>query len=282
MRHSLVFCLGLVMVSSAVVVRSQQQQAAPAAPAAAPAAPAQLIPVTAASLAAGPARFLGQTVSVHATVEASISSTLFTLDQDPKKPGAGEVLVIAPTLQSLSAPGGYVTVVGEVVPLDPAVIATKGRGYRLDPTMATRFAGKAVVLANSVVDASMKDLALVPPRPMTPEETAFDAVMKQVNPAFTELRRLVEAKDGAATQKQADTLADLFTKTEGFFAGRKTADAQGWAKEGVTLVRGVSTAAAAGNWDAVTEAVGKVQPLCTQCHTAHRERGEDGSYRVKR
>lgn len=271
------------MVSSAVVVRSQQplgQQAA--APAAAPAAPAQLIPVTAASLAAAPTRLVGQMVSIHATVESTISPTLFTLDQDPKKPGAGEVLVIAPNLQSLSPAGDYVTVVGEVVPLDPAVIATKGRGYRLDPAVATRFAGKATVLATSVVDRSLKDLAVVPPRPMTPEETAFDAVMKQVNPTFTELRRVADAKDAGATQKQAEVLADLFTKTEGFFAGRKTADAQGWAKEGVTLVRSIATAAAAGKWDEVTAAAGKVQPLCTQCHTAHRERGEDGSYRVKR
>lgn len=272
------------MVSSAVVLRSQQpsgQQAGQGGAPPAAAAPAFLTPVTAASLAAGPARFLGQTVSVYATVEASISPTLFTLDQDAKKSG-GDVLVIAPTLQSLSSPGQYVTVVGEVVPLDPAIIATKGRGYRLDPAVATRFAGKAAVLATSVVDASMKDLAVVPPRPMTPEETTFDAVMKQVNPAFTELRRVVDAKDAAATQKQADALADLFTKTEAFFAGRNTVDAQGWAKEAVTLARSVSTAAAAGNWDAVTAAAGKVQPLCTQCHTAHRERGEDGSYRVKR
>lgn len=270
------------MVSSAVVVRSQQPQAQPATPAAAPAAPAQLIPVTAASLAASPARLVGMKVSIHATVESAISPTLFTLDQDSKKPGAGEVLVIAPNLQSLSPTGDYVTVVGEVVPLDPAVIAAKGRGYRLDPTIATRFAGKAVVLATSVVDRSMKDLAVVPPRPMTPEETAFDAVMKQVNPTFTELRRVADAKDAGATQKQAEVLADLFTKTEAFFAGRNTADAQGWAKEGVTLVRSIGTAAQAGNWEAVTAAAGKVQPLCTQCHTAHRERGEDGSYRVKR
>lgn len=265
--------LAFFALATSVIVRAQQ-----------PATPANLIPLTAASFAAQPERYAGQTVAIYATMDQAMTATVFMVDQNPKASGAGQVLVIAPNLSKAPAAGEYLTIVGEALLFDPAVIATKAKGYRLDidPSTLTRHLGKPAVLATAVVDKAMTDLAKYVPPPMTPEEEAFDAVMKQVNPTFGDLRKALDAKDAAGAKKHGEALRGFFTSTQQFFAARKTADAQQWAGEAATHVQTALTGAAAGNWPAAVEAAGKIQPLCQTCHTAHRDRLEDGSYRVKR
>ena len=66
----------------------------------------------------------------------------------------------------------------------------------------------------------------VPP-PVTPEEAAFDAIMKQVNPTLGEMRKGVEASDAAIVKTQGTKLRDLLAYCDGV-----TADAA----EDVTLI----------------------------------------------
>jgi cytochrome c556 len=266
----------LVSVSAAlllvtVAVRAQQ------------APPANLVPMTAASLAAQPDRYMGQVVAVYATVETTVSKTAFSVDQDAKRASLNDILVIAPNLNAHAKPGEYVVVIGEVMRFEAATLAAKARGYMLDlPQDAiARFQGKPMVLATSVVDSTMEELAKFVPPPMTPEEVAFDAVMKQVNPTLGEMRKGLEASDAAMVQTQGTKLRDLFAETRTFFAKRSVTDAQGWAGDAVTLVEAVTKGAASSDWAAAKEAASKIQPLCAQCHNTHRERLEDGSYRVK-
>lgn len=240
--------------------------------------------MTAASITAQTDRYLGQVVAVYATVETAISKTAFSIDQDPKRATMNDVLVIAPNLSSHAKQGEYVTVIGEVMRFEAATLAAKARGYTLDlpPDAINRYRGRPMVLATSVVDRTMEDLAKFVPPPLTPEETAFDAVMKQVNPTFGDLRKGLEASDAALVQEHGTKLRNLFAETRAFFARRSTADAQGWAGDAVALVEAVTRGAAANDWTAAKEAASKIQPLCAQCHNAHRERLEDGSYRVKK
>lgn len=271
MRTPVPVLASVVVLAATVAIRAQQ------------APPATLVPVTAASLATQTDRYLGQVVAVYATVEAGITATTFLLDQDPKRTAINDVLVIAPNLNAQAKPGEYVTVVGEVMRFDPAVIATKAPRYKLDlPADAdTRYRGKVMVLATSVVDGTMTELAKFVPPPVTPEEAAFDAIMKQVNPTLGEMRKGVEASDAAIVKTQGTKLRDLFAETRAFFAKRSVADAQGWAGDAVSLVEAVTKGAASNDWAAAKEAASKIQPLCAQCHNAHRERLEDGTYRVK-
>lgn len=246
--------------------------------------PANLVPMTAASLAAQPGRYLGQTVAVYGAVETLVSSTSFSVDQDPKRATLTDILVLAPTLQSPVTPGAYVTVIGSALRYEDAVSAAKARGLTLDvPADAvTKYRDRPVVLALSVVDAANTDLAKVPPVPLSKEEVAFDAVMKQVNPTLGELRKALEATDSAAVKAQGTKLRSLFEETRKFFSARSAADAVGWAGEAATLVEAVTTGASSNNWPAAKDAASKIQPLCASCHNAHRERQEDGSYRVKK
>lgn len=247
-------------------------------------APANLVPLTAASLASQPGRYIGQNVALYGTVETQVSPTIFSMDQDPKRPAMSEVLVIAPTLQSPASSSEYVTVVGKALLFSEATLATEARGYKLDltPEALARYRGRPMVLAIQVINAANVDLAKVPPAPLTPEEHAFDAVMKRVNATFGEARTAIDASDTAKASAAASTLRGLFDETRRFFEARKTDDAAAWAGEAAGHLETVSAAAERGDWTAVKQAVSQVQPLCAQCHNAHRERDEDGNYRVKK
>lgn len=246
--------------------------------------PANLVPVTAASLAAQPDRYVGKVVAVYGSVETSVSATAFSVDQDPARATLTDVLVIAPNLKDQAPTGEYVTVIGEVMLFTRDAVTAKASGYTLDmpPGAVARFEGRPMVLASSVVNSAMTELAKFVPPPLTPEEEGFDAVMKQVNPTLGDLRKGLEASDAAIVAEQGSKLRGLFDETRTFFAKRSTTDAEEWAGTAVTLVETVTKGAASGDWTGAKEAASQIQPLCASCHNAHRERLEDGSYRVRR
>lgn len=272
MRQSLVIASATAVLCAVISVRAQQQP------------PANLVPMTAASLAAQTDRYVGQVVAVYAPVEALLSRTTFALDQDAKATSSAQVLVVSPTLVSAPKAQAYVTVVGRAMRFTPEAVADAAKGYALDlpPDMVERFRGQAMVLATNIYDATMTDLAFLPPPPLSKEEVAFDAVMKQVNPTLGELRKGLDAADVAVVKEQGSKLRNLFADTQKFFAARKTVDAEGWAREAIGLVEAVTSQATGNNWPAARETSGKIQSLCQSCHTVHRERGADGQYRVKR
>ena len=265
-----------VAIASLVAVRAQQ--AAAQAPAARP-----MIPVAASSIALNPDAFYGENVSLMATVEGMLSKTAFTVDQDPKRSTGKEVLVLSPTLTGLVVPNTYVTVVGEVIRFDPAEVAKKAKNYTLDlpADVIAKYQGRPAVLATAVINAAMTDLARRLPPPLTPAEAAFDKVMKQVGPTFNNLRAGLEAPDQAQAKEQVATLKTAFGEAQAFFKARGTADATGWAGDALKLVISMEQSVAAGKWDDVKTSATNLAQVCQTCHTAHRERLEDGSYRIK-
>ena len=242
----------------------------------------QLVPVAASSLVLRPDAYVGAEVSMTATVEAILSSTAFSVDQDPKNPGK-DVLVIAPTLNASPEPGAYVTVVGTVALFDPEKIATLARNYVLDlpQALVDRYRGRPVVVARVVLDAKLVDLAKPPVAPLTPAEQALDQAMKEINAAFPAMRQAIDTTNADVTEENVAVLLESFGEAETFFKGRNAADAVGWAQEAQKIVRAVQESAAGGRWGEATETAGTIQRLCQACHAAHRERQDDGTFRVK-
>jgi cytochrome c556 len=229
------------------------QQAPPAAP-----PPKPLIPASASSVAANPQQFVGQMLTVYAAVERIVSPTTFTIDQDPRKSGVGEVDVLVPDWTVPPVPNTYVTVIGEMVMAD----------------------GRPAIKATSVLDAKMVDLAKKALPPLTAEEQAFDAVMKKVQPAFAAIRTAVAESNGEAVKTQAGNLKQAFADTEAFFKQRGKADAQKWAAEARMHAEALSVAAN-GKWDEAKVSVTALQQSCSSCHAVYRERQDDGSYRIR-
>src|SRR5918993_5354278 len=102
----------------------------PAAPAATP--PKPLVPVAASSVAANPDPYVGEFVTMTGAVEANLSKTSFSVDQDKTKPTAKDVLVLAPNLQKPAEANGYVTVIGQLIKFDPAEVEKSLKGYTID------------------------------------------------------------------------------------------------------------------------------------------------------
>lgn len=283
--------LSMLLVSLAAPLAQQQpapntqKPAEPATqkpeePAEPPAKP--LVPLAASTLANRPDAYYGEKVTVTAAVEQSVSATAFSIDQDPAKSTGKDVLILAPRLNEPVDPNGYVTVLGEVVKLDPAEIG-KQKEYAgaLSPEIITQFQGKPVVLATSVINSAGIDLAKRLPLPMTPEEEDYDKVMKRIGPAFAELRKGMEASDVEVTKQNARIMKDAFGDTASFWRDQGKSDAVQWAQDARKIADSIERAANDGKWDEVKASAGNVGKTCQSCHGIYRERFDDGTFRIK-
>jgi cytochrome c556 len=289
MRRLIVLMVSLFAAASFAAVRAQQPTASPTpapSPAATP-APKPLVPAAANSVATNPDAYYGENVTVTAAVQQVLSPLAFSVAQrtagQTQAATTKDVLVIAPSLNNKVDPNSYVTVLGEVVKFDPAEIAKKAKDYKLDlpPDVVEKYRGKPVVVATSVLNSAMVDLAKRLPPPMTAEEENYSKMMKRVGPAFAALRTATDASNAAAAAENTTVLKQAFTDTEAFWKARKKDDAAGWALDARKQVETIAASASTGKWDAAKAAAGTLGQACQTCHGAYRERLDDGSYRIK-
>lgn len=251
--------------------------------------PKPVVPVAASTLAANPDPYYGQYVSLIGAVEEILSKLAFSVDQNALKAqrtttsAEDDVLILAPTLHSPVEPNTYVTVLGEVVRFEPADLASRMKDSALDlaPDVVARYRGRPAVLATSVLNAALIDLAKRPPPPLTPEEEAYDKVMKRIGPAFAALRKGIDGSDPATTREQTGVLKQAFAETEAFWKARRTAEALRIAQDARKLVDAIDRAAAGGQWEDVKASAGNLGQTCQQCHGTYREKLEDGSSRIR-
>lgn len=275
LSRALVLMAASTCLITSVVVRAQRGGGAPAAK--------PLVPLTASSFLLHPELYVGQTVSMMAVAEQTITPTTFLVDQGKFQKTPGTVLVVAPTLTGHVPVEAYITVVGEAVRFDPAEVARRFKAYTLDlpSDVLEKYKGQPAILATGVIDATLTDLAKPVIPPPTPAEAALDGVMKQVSPAFTAMRAAVDASSADQVRQRAVELSKFFGDTQTFFTTRGTADAVTWATDAGKLVHTIDEASAAGKWDDAKASVTSLNGICGSCHAAHREREDDGTYRVK-
>ncbi len=299
-RRGLAAMATTIAVASLAIAGAQQKPAAPATPAgqapAAPAAPATpaapavatlpaptraIVPVAASSVAAKPDQWVGEYVALTGIVEASVGKMAFTVDQDKTK-AAPDVLVLSHRMSDPVTPNTYVTVIGLLMKYDPADVAAKSKAHAQDlGPDAAKYTGKPVVLATSVVNDRMLDLARFIPPTMTPDEEALQKAMRGVPAASGEMRKGADASNVELATKNVATLAAAFAETEAFMKKRGKLDAMKWAADARANVLAVEKAAKSGTWDAAKTAAAAVGSACGTCHTPYRERLEDGSFRFK-
>lgn len=252
------------------------------APAAAPAPPQKpLVPVVASSLAAKPDAYYGENVTMMALVDQNLSAVAFSVDQDKTKSGEKDVLVLAPRLNEPLELNTYVTVIGEAMKFDPSNAKVKDRLTGLSPEVITKWTGKPVVVATSVVNNAMNDIARRLPPKMTTEEEVLQKAMQKVAAANGAMRTVTEKSDVEGARKQAAELKAAFTQTEAFFRPYAKADALGWIADARKAADAIELAATAGKWDEVKAATANLGKTCGSCHTPYRDRFDDGSFRHK-
>ena len=195
------------------------------APPAANTPPKPLVPVAASSVAANPDPYVGEYVTMTGAVEANLTKTSFSVDQDKTKATGKEVLVLAPTLQKQADQNGYVTVIGQLIKFDEKEVAAKLKDYKIDlsPADIAKFKGKPVVLATAVINTAGIDIAKKPIPPMTADDLALQKIMTKLPPAQAAVRKSLDSKDTAGAKEQATLLKDSFTQIEAFFKTKNNA-----------------------------------------------------------
>jgi hypothetical protein len=258
-------------------------QGGQAPPPAANTPPKPLVPVAASSVAANPDLYVGEYVTMTGAVEANLSKTSFSVDQDKTKSTGKDVLVLAPNLQKSADPNGYVTVIGQLIKFDPADVATKLKDYKIDlsPEDQAKFRGKPVVLATAVINTAGIDIAKKPIPPMSADDLTLQKIMTKLPPAQAALRKALDGSSVDLTKEQATLLKTSFTEIEAFWKTKGNEEAMKWAADGKRHADSILMNVANANFDAAKTSVTPLGSVCGSCHGKYRERMEDGTFRIK-
>ena len=271
--------LASFVLSMATLSAGQAGQATP--PAGTP--PKPLVPVAASSVAKNPEPYIGEFVTLTATVESNLSKTGFAVDQDKSKSTGQEVLVLAPNLQKPADPNSYVTVIGQLIKFDPAEVEKNLKGYTLDlpADVQAKYKGKPVVLATAVIDTSGIDIAKKPIPPMTADDLALQKIMTKLPPAQAALRKALDGKDMNLVKEQATILKTAFTDTEAFWKSKNNTEAMTIAAEGKKHADAILINLGLGNLEAAKTSITPLGGTCATCHGKFRDRMDDGTFRIK-
>lgn len=244
--------------------------------------PQPVVPTAVSVITATPDKFVGTSVSLTAAVEQRYGATAFSIDQNRTTSGP-DLLVLAPVLTAPVELNAYVTVIGEVIRFDVATAAAKMKDAMppLSADVVDKYRGKPAIIATSVINNAMTDLAKRLPPPMTPEEEALSKLMKQIGPGFNALRQAVTASNADDIKTQAATLNKAFTEAAAFWKKQPHPDAIQWTEDAKRESDAIAAAAAKNDLEAVKAAVPKLQSACSSCHGSYRERLDDGTYRYK-
>jgi len=256
---------------------------APQAPPAANTPPKPLVPVAASSVANNPDPYVGEYVTMTGTVEANLTKTSFSVDQDKTKSTGKEVLVLAPTLQKQADANAYVTVIGQLIKFDEKDVAAKLKDYKIDlsPADLEKFKGKPVVLATAVINTGGIDIAKKPIPAMNADELALQKIMTKLPPAQAALRKALDGSSVDLTKEQATILKDSFTQIEAFWKAKNNEEATKWSADGKKHADSILMNVATGNFEAAKTSVTPLGATCASCHGKYRERMDDGTFRIK-
>lgn len=253
------------------------------APPAAGTPPKPLVPVAASSVAANPDPYVGEYVTMTGAVEANLSKTSFSVDQDKTKATGKEVLVLAPSLQKPADANGYVTVIGQLIKFDEKEVASKLKDYQIDlsPADIAKFKGKPVVLATAVINAAGIDIAKKPVPPMTADDLTLQKIMTKLPAAQAAVRKSMDSKDMAGSKEQATLLKNSFTEIEAFWKTKGNEEAMKIAAEGKHHADAMLINLGLNNIDAAKTSIAPLGGTCGSCHGKYRERMDDGTFRIK-
>lgn len=112
------------------------------------------------------------------------------------------------------------------------------------------------------------------------DEAALRGAMKQIGPTCSGLGKKITAKDATSTE-DAKKLKAWFGDVEHFWHAKSAHDGVTLSKTAASEFDAISKQTAAGNWDEAAASFKKATATCAGCHSAHREKAADGSWKVK-
>jgi len=114
------------------------------------------------------------------------------------------------------------------------------------------------------------------------DEAAYKTWMKSMPGTMAEMNKNAKAGDWKAVAPDAKKAEEVFTKSAEFWTKKGGGDdAVTMSKEAAAAAAKLSAAASSGDAAGAEAALKAVGGSCRGCHTAHRDKAEDGSYKIK-
>jgi len=113
------------------------------------------------------------------------------------------------------------------------------------------------------------------------DEADYQKWMKAVGATSGSLRKNLDAKNGDAASADAKKLQEVFEQVHMFWHKKNVNDAMTFAMDASADFRDVASQAASGKFDDAAASLKKASATCGGCHTAHREKAADGSWKIK-
>lgn len=113
------------------------------------------------------------------------------------------------------------------------------------------------------------------------DDTAFVGWMKTVGGTGGSLRKNMEAKNGEGAAADAKKLQAAFVEVQGYFTKKGVDDAAKLSATASAAYGEVADFATAGKFDDAAASLKKAGATCGGCHSVHREKNADGTYKIK-
>jgi cytochrome c556 len=113
------------------------------------------------------------------------------------------------------------------------------------------------------------------------DEAGFQKLMKEVGGATKRFKPAVDGQDGAQLAKDAARVGQIYKEMAAFWKTRKSDKAVKWSEDSSSSALLAADAAKKGDWEKVKQSLQGVTKNCKACHDEHREKLEDGSYKIK-
>ncbi len=138
----------------------------------------------------------------------------------------------------------------------------------------------AIILAGASLAAQAGQPMPMGKTSITSEED-YSKVMKEVGQQNGALRKSLQSASEADAAAAASRLEALFKDTQAYWEDKKVEDAATAAKNAQMAAATISKALASHDMTAANAAMSTLGSQCMTCHTAHRERQPDGSFKMK-
>jgi cytochrome c556 len=105
--------------------------------------------------------------------------------------------------------------------------------------------------------------------------------MKTIGATCGSLKKNLDAKNGEAAAADARKLHSAFADVHDFFQKKHSEDAMKFAMAASEGFDKIAAQASAGKFDEASATFKETTANCGSCHSAHREKAADGSFKIK-
>ena len=109
----------------------------------------------------------------------------------------------------------------------------------------------------------------------------LDKLMKEINAAVGVLRKSIDGQNAEMAKEQADQIESLFEQVDDFWSARNVRDAVDTADDAAEHADHIEDAVDGKDFAKAGEHMKLLQGTCATCHGKYRDKGPDGSFRIK-